>query len=87
MLQIYNTLTRQKLPFTPIEPGKVGLYVCGITVYDLSHMGHARTYLSFDVMVRYMRYLGYDVKYVRNITMSMIRSFNVRSLIMNRLKR
>ncbi|MDG1122952.1 MAG: cysteine--tRNA ligase [Glaciecola sp.] len=68
MLQIYNTLTRQKAPFTPIEPGKVGLYVCGITVYDLSHMGHARTYLSFDVMVRYMRYLGYDVKYVRNIT-------------------
>ena len=68
MLQIYNTLTRQKSPFTPIEPGKVGLYVCGITVYDLSHMGHARTYLSFDVMVRYMRYLGYDVKYVRNIT-------------------
>ena len=68
MLQIYNTLTRQKSAFTPIEPGKVGLYVCGITVYDLSHMGHARTYLSFDVMVRYMRYLGYDVKYVRNIT-------------------
>jgi cysteinyl-tRNA synthetase len=68
MLQIYNTLTRQKSLFTPIEPGKVGLYVCGITVYDLSHMGHARTYLSFDVMVRYMRYLGYDVKYVRNIT-------------------
>ena len=68
MLQIYNTLTRQKAPFTPIEPGKVSLYVCGITVYDLSHMGHARTYLSFDVMVRYMRYLGYDVKYVRNIT-------------------
>lgn len=68
MLQIYNTLTRQKSPFTPIVPGKVGLYVCGITVYDLSHMGHARTYLSFDVMVRYMRYLGYEVKYVRNIT-------------------
>ena len=68
MLQIYNTLTRQKSPFTPIVPGKVGLYVCGITVYDLLHMGHARTYLSFDVMVRYMRYLGYEVKYVRNIT-------------------
>ena len=68
MLQIYNTLTRQKSPFTPRVPGKVGLYVCGITVYDLSHMGHARTYLSFDVMVRYMRYLGYEVKYVRNIT-------------------
>ena len=52
----------------PLEEGKVGLYVCGITVYDLSHMGHARTYLSFDVLVRYLRHLGYGVKYVRNIT-------------------
>jgi cysteinyl-tRNA synthetase len=68
MLQIYNTLTRQKEVFKPIEPGKVGLYVCGITVYDLCHMGHARTYLSFDVMVRYLRYAGFDVNYVRNIT-------------------
>ena len=68
MLQIYNTLTRTKAPFTPIVPNKVGLYVCGITVYDLSHMGHARTYLSFDVMVRYLRHLGYAVNYVRNIT-------------------
>ena len=68
MLHIFNTLTREKAPFVPLEPNKVGLYVCGITVYDLSHMGHARTYLSFDVMVRYLRYLGYDVKYVRNIT-------------------
>lgn len=68
MLHIFNTLTREKAPFVPLEPNKVGLYVCGITVYDVSHMGHARTYLSFDVMVRYLRYLGYDVKYVRNIT-------------------
>ncbi|TDF39857.1 cysteine--tRNA ligase [Alteromonadaceae bacterium M269] len=68
MLQIYNTLTRQKEAFKPIEPGKVGLYVCGITVYDLCHMGHARTYLSFDVMVRYLRHAGYEVNYVRNIT-------------------
>jgi cysteinyl-tRNA synthetase len=68
MLQIYNTLTRKKEPFTPIVENKVGLYVCGITVYDLCHMGHARTYLSFDIMVRYLRHAGYDVNYVRNIT-------------------
>jgi cysteinyl-tRNA synthetase len=68
MLQIYNTLTRQKEPFKPLVAGKVGLYVCGITVYDLCHMGHARTYLSFDLMVRYLRHRGLDVTYVRNIT-------------------
>ena len=68
MLQLFNTKTRQKERFEPLVEGKVGLYVCGITVYDLSHMGHARTYLSFDVLVRYLRYLDYDVKYVRNIT-------------------
>lgn len=68
MLQIYNTLTRKKEPFTPLVENKVGLYVCGITVYDLCHMGHARTYLSFDTMVRYLRHAGYEVNYVRNIT-------------------
>ena len=68
MLHLYNTRTREKAKVVPLEEGKVGLYVCGITVYDLSHMGHARTYLSFDVLVRYLRHLGYDVKYVRNIT-------------------
>lgn len=68
MLRIYNTLTRQKEEFKPIQPGKVGMYVCGITVYDLSHMGHGRTYVAFDVMQRYFRYSGYDVTYVRNIT-------------------
>ncbi|WP_102796808.1 cysteine--tRNA ligase [Bowmanella denitrificans] len=68
MLQIFNTLTRQKEEFKPIAAGKVGLYVCGITVYDVCHMGHARTYLSFDMMVRYLRHLGYAVNYVRNIT-------------------
>lgn len=68
MLQIYNTLTRQKETFKPMIEGKVGMYVCGITVYDLCHMGHGRTYLSFDVMVRYLRHKGYDVTYVRNIT-------------------
>ncbi|MCY7296594.1 cysteine--tRNA ligase [Alteromonas sp. a30] len=68
MLKIYNTLTQEKQEFKPLVPGKVGMYVCGITVYDLCHMGHARTYLSFDLMVRYLRHKGYDVKYVRNIT-------------------
>ncbi|MFT2091222.1 cysteine--tRNA ligase [Paraglaciecola sp. 2405UD69-4] len=68
MLHIYNTLTRKKEQFKPLQAGKVGLYVCGITVYDLCHVGHARTYLSFDLMVRYLRSRGVEVKYVRNIT-------------------
>lgn len=68
MLQIYNTLTRAKETFTPIKEGKVGLYVCGVTVYDLCHIGHARTYIGFDNIVRYLRFSGYDVTYVRNIT-------------------
>lgn len=68
MLQIYNTLSRRKETFKPIEAGKVGVYVCGITVYDVSHMGHARTYTNFDLMVRYLRHRGFEVNYVRNIT-------------------
>lgn len=68
MLQLFNTLTRQKQTFKPRKDKKVGLYVCGITVYDLCHMGHARTYLSFDILVRYLRSQNYDVTYVRNIT-------------------
>ncbi|NMP17332.1 cysteine--tRNA ligase [Thalassotalea sp. Y01] len=68
MLQIYNTLTRQKEEFKPINPGKVGMYVCGITIYDLCHIGHARTYVAFDVITRYLRHVGYDVTHVRNIT-------------------
>ncbi|CAM3860269.1 cysteine--tRNA ligase [Rheinheimera salexigens] len=68
MLHIFNTLTRKKQLFTPIEPGKVGLYVCGITIYDYCHVGHARTYVAFDVINRYLRFSGYDVTYVRNIT-------------------
>jgi len=68
MLRIYNTLSRQKEEFKPLVAGKVGMYVCGITVYDLLHMGHGRTYVSFDIMNRYFKYLGYDVTYVRNIT-------------------
>lgn len=68
MLQIHNTLTRQKEPFKPLQTGKVGIYVCGVTVYDFCHLGHARTYTSADVIVRYLRWRGYDVNYVRNIT-------------------
>ncbi|MFP1726021.1 cysteine--tRNA ligase [Lonsdalea quercina] len=68
MLKIFNTLTRQKEEFKPIHADKVGMYVCGITVYDLCHIGHGRTFVAFDVVSRYLRYLGYEVKYVRNIT-------------------
>ncbi|MDP4985140.1 cysteine--tRNA ligase [Pseudoalteromonas tunicata] len=68
MVQIYNTLTRQKEQFKPMVAGKISMYVCGITIYDYCHVGHARTYVSFDVMNRYFRHLGYDVTYVRNIT-------------------
>lgn len=67
MLKIYNSLTRQKEEFKPIHPGKVGMYVCGVTIYDLCHIGHGRTFVGFDVVVRYLRYLGYQVNFVRNI--------------------
>lgn len=67
-LKIYNTETRQKETFTPIQPNKVGLYVCGVTVYDYCHVGHARVMVVFDTVVRHLRSLGYDVTYVRNIT-------------------
>ena len=68
MLKIYNTLKREKEEFKPINPNQVGMYVCGVTVYDLCHFGHGRTFVSFDVIVRYLRYLGYNLRYVRNIT-------------------
>ena len=68
MLQIYNTLTRSKEVFTPVTPGKVGLYVCGMTVYDYCHVGHARVLVVFDIVVRYLRHQGFHVTYVRNIT-------------------
>ena len=68
MLNLYNSLTRTKEPFTPINPGKIGMYVCGITVYDHCHLGHARSMVCFDVIVRFLRSQGYDVTYVRNIT-------------------
>ena len=68
MLKIYNTLTRKKELFQPRVEGKVGLYVCGMTVYDYCHIGHARVMVAFDTVARYFRYLGYELTYVRNIT-------------------
>ena len=67
-LRIFNVLGREKQDFVPLEEGHVGMYVCGPTVYDDSHIGHAKTYISFDVIVRYLRYSGYDVLYVQNLT-------------------
>ena len=68
MLKIYNDLSRRKQEFVPLEPGKVRMYVCGMTVYDLCHLGHARVMVVFDVVYRYLKHLGYDVTYIRNIT-------------------
>lgn len=68
MLQIHNTLTRKKEEFKPITPGKINFYVCGVTVYDYCHIGHARTYTAIDVVIRYLRWRGFEVNFVRNIT-------------------
>ena len=68
MLKIYNTLTSQKEVFKPINPNNVGVYVCGMTVYDYCHIGHARVLVMFDVITRHMRCNFPEVKYVRNIT-------------------
>ena len=68
MLHIHNSLTRQKQPFAPLQPGKVRMYVCGMTVYDYCHIGHARMMMAFDVMQRWLRASGFAVTYVRNIT-------------------
>jgi len=67
-LNVYNTLTRRVEPFVPLEPGHVRMYVCGMTIYDLCHMGHARMMMAFDVVYRWLLALGYRVTYVRNIT-------------------
>ena len=67
-LKIYNVLNREKEEFVPLQDGRVNMYVCGPTVYDNSHIGHAKTYVGFDVIVRYLRYSGYKVLYVQNIT-------------------
>ena len=67
-LRVYNTLTRQKETFKPIVPGSIDMYVCGITVYDFCHIGHARVLVAFDVIARYLRSQGWSLNYVRNIT-------------------
>src|ERR1051325_11305630 len=68
MLHVYNSLTRKKEPFVPLQPPNVRMYVCGMTVYDYIHVGHARMLVAFDMVVHYLRASGYDVTYVRNIT-------------------
>ena len=67
-LTVYNTLTREKEPFKPLHPPFVGMYVCGPTVYSDIHLGNCRTFISFDLIYRYLLHLGYKVRYVRNIT-------------------
>jgi len=67
-LSVFNTMGSRKEPFVPLAPGKVRMYVCGVTVYDLCHIGHARANVAFDIIVRYLRYTGYDVTYIRNFT-------------------
>lgn len=67
-LQLYNTLTRRKEPFEPIEPGRVRMYCCGVTVYDHCHLGHARSYIVWDTLRRFLQWRGYDVRYVQNFT-------------------
>ena len=79
-MKLYNTLTRKKEEFKPLHGKEVGIYTCGPTVYDLSHVGHARTYISFDILVRYLKFLGYKVNYVVNVT-------DVDDKIINRAKK
>ncbi|KAF0121035.1 MAG: cysteinyl-tRNA synthetase, partial [bacterium] len=67
-LRVYNTLTKSKEDFEPLQKGKVGMYACGVTVYDLCHIGHARSTIVFDIIFRYLRHKGYEVTYVRNFT-------------------
>ena len=68
MLRLYNTLTRKKEDFRPLKEGKINIFVCGPTVYDFSHLGHAKTYVQFDFIVRFLRAIGYKVFYLQNIT-------------------
>jgi cysteinyl-tRNA synthetase len=79
MLTLYNTLTRQKMPFQPLLPGKVSMYCCGVTVYDLCHLGHARSYIVWDILRRYLQWQGYQVYYAQNFT-------DVDDKILNRAK-
>jgi len=76
-LKVYNTLTRKKETFKPLKGKKINLFVCGPTVYDYAHIGHAKTYVQFDMIVKYLRYIGYDVFYLQNIT-------NIEDKIINR---
>ena len=68
LLQVYNTLTRQKEPFAPLKPPHVGMYVCGLTVYDYAHIGHARTHVAFETIRRWLAFRGFDVLFVQNVT-------------------
>ena len=67
-IKFYNSLTNQKEDFVPIRKGEVGLYVCGMTVYDNCHLGHARAMMAFDILARYLRFQNYKVNFIRNIT-------------------
>ena len=67
-LNIYNTLTKKKEIFKPIKDGEVSFYTCGVTVYDLCHVGHARAYVAFDIIHRYLEYSGYKVNHIQNFT-------------------
>ena len=67
-LNLHNSLTRRTEEFKPLKEGQAGIYVCGPTVYGHAHLGHAKSYVSFDMLVRYLRYLGYSVTYIQNIT-------------------
>ena len=67
-IQVYNTMKKKKEPFVPIREGFAGMYACGVTVYDFSHIGHARALVVFDVIYRYLKHLGFNVTYVRNYT-------------------
>jgi len=67
-LVLFNSMTKTKEPFQPRVEGKVSMYVCGVTPYDFSHIGHARAYVAFDVLYRYLKFLGYEIEYVRNFT-------------------
>src|ERR1035437_3781316 len=67
-MKIYNTLSREKENFVPIKSNLVSIYVCGITPYDTTHLGHAFVYMSFDVLIRYLRYKGFDINYAQNVT-------------------
>ena len=67
-MKVFNTLSGKKETLVPLEKNKIKMYVCGMTVYDDTHIGHARTFISFDLIVRYLRSINYEVHYIRNIT-------------------